>query len=116
VVETVTGDLLYPAKNHSPAVADMWQKIEDTIIHDYYPFMIAFLEEEARENFSDPLFWKAFRCADAIDGLLFCIEEREKGNTNKILESAYRVYCRNVKSFIVDFPFIKELLAPQLGY
>lgn len=81
ILETVTGDLLRPAKNHNDVTEKSWAKIEEQLVHFgcTYSHLIGYTDEYA-EKFMSPSALTLFKACDIYDLYLFCLEERMLGN------------------------------------
>ena len=79
VFESVTGDLLLPAKTHSKKVSLCWNEIESLIVNERYGYLRSWTDGEAAKRFSSQA-WRLFKACDLLELLLFCYEEIRLGN------------------------------------
>lgn len=85
VLETFTGDLPWTIKNASIQTQDAWAKIEETILkiqEKEAPILKQYMDEFLMKKLSRTHF-VLFKFADMFDLYLFCIRERQLGNTSQ---------------------------------
>lgn len=111
LLESISGDLLYPVKNLNQTTKDCWEQIEDEITISY-PLLIPYSDHNIVNGFSDPELHKVMKCADILDLYLFCKEEEAMGNQTKNLHRVIaecekllfgKYYYRSVDHFIKEY-------------
>ena len=96
LLETYTGDLPYPAKNHNQLTKDCWGAIEEAIIQDSAysdidgcPLLRRYTDEKIKETLSERQY-KLFKVVDLLDIWIFLKEDQALGNhtsaCNRIIE------------------------------
>lgn len=109
LVETLTGDLLYPAKNLNEETSKAWEYIEDSIVKEN-PEFIPYTDKKIRKGFSEKK-WMLFKAADLLDLWIFCKEEQVLGNNAKEIQEIinncerylYNMNIDSVNDFINEF-------------
>lgn len=109
IPETVTGDLLYPAKNHNSRVAHAWDTIEKTVIEEGHKELAPYLESEGRKVFSEHQ-WTLFKIADALEGFLFCKDEIQRGNISVEINSCHMTYEGILVKYLKECPSLTDYL------
>jgi len=90
--ETETGDLPYDVK-HFEDNEQYWDKIEETVLKKY-PHLSRYTDSSA--PLSNDEKW-LFRMADAIEGMMTCIEEQRMGNKTYVVEQCRMVYHSTIE-------------------
>lgn len=109
ILETETGDLLYPAKHASPYAERSWDIIEQEVLKKH-----AHLGWYTDEHFNDqPEKKKVWQAADMLDLYLFCKEEQQLGNNTHplrmVIDKAAGILLRS------NIQFVTDLLATLAG-
>ncbi len=104
IMESITGDLLRPAKNYNIIVKDLWDKIEKELS---YAFEIEeYIDETIEYTFPENVV-KLFKTCDILELLLFLNEEKELGNNTEAIDKIFHnciqyIYEKEFRS-IIDF-------------
>ena len=86
ILESITGDLLYPAKNYNVHTSKLWEEIELELTNDLeYNHLRIYTDYKAKENFSSEA-WELFKIVDWLELYLFCMEETRLGNHQAIIQ------------------------------
>lgn len=93
IVETVTGDLPYPVKNHSPEVRDKWEQIEQTFVAERIPELIGYTDTGLRAQLDEDKH-RIFKACDLLELMIFCTEEMERGNRTREMMEVWRTCMR----------------------
>ena len=110
IVETVTGDLLWPAKNQSEETSAMWDQIEQDVVFYQAPCLVDYLESNAVEFFSDKL-WDLFKCSDYLEGLYFLNEKLDAGYASKEIFAMIKNYRGALGPYAKKYSFIRSILS-----
>jgi 5'-deoxynucleotidase YfbR-like HD superfamily hydrolase len=78
ILEILTGDLLYPAKNTNSVTKEAWDIIEREV-EKTIPDLFGYAETTASVFFS-PSAWALFKDCDALELWICCNEEKRLGN------------------------------------
>lgn len=84
LLESITGDLLYPVKNLNGVTKESWEIIESEVIKKY-PILEPYSDYNLKNGFSNDELHKVMKSADVLDLWLFCKEEKAMGNVSKNL-------------------------------
>ncbi len=80
VVEVITGDVLLPVKVHSEETKRKWEEIETEVL-ETYPELAHLSDGFAELTFGTRAF-RLFKACDLLELFIFCVEERELGNSH----------------------------------
>ncbi len=78
LLESATGDLIYPAKNFNEKTKEAWDTLEKEIAQNNNVLQWYTDEQGADLMSSDR--WNVFKCADLYELFLFCTDEYQLGN------------------------------------
>lgn len=107
IMETETGDLLYPAKNLNPKVADAWDSIEAAIAETDETLIT---DVELSEKFTENEY-ALFKACDMLELWITCVEEARMGNNTlalrQIIATAQKILDRYaipcIHQFMMEF-------------
>lgn len=99
VLETISGDMPYPAKNLNEKTKYHWERIESEIA-DAHPEMRPYTDHRI-EQVMTPGQFDLFKACDLLELWIFIREEQEMGNLNDELNRV-RIKCENI---VTDFAF-----------
>ena len=98
LLETVTGDVLYPAKNFNPVVKDYWDRIEKELVEDKYHYLKWFTDNQARFRTTKEV-WNLFKAVDLLELYEFCKEEIKLGNNSSIIHNIINLCHTTIFNF-----------------
>ena len=107
LLESVTGDLLYPAKNYNETTKLHWTIIETQLTSklEEFDYLYRYTDKNARIGFSEKE-WTIFKACDLLELIEFCQEETELGNKSRMI-TKIRAQCVDI---VYDFG-IKSIIA-----
>lgn len=81
ILETVTGDLLYTAKNYNSKTAEKWEEIEKELTDEWseYHYLYMYTDNYAEKHMNREAF-KLFKDCDLFELYEFCWTEVDLGN------------------------------------
>lgn len=95
VLESVTGDMLHPAKQFNSDVKTLWDRIEKILINSAnFSFLAPFSDQ--LENFSSEEVFGLFKLADILELYIYMCEEMALGNISRDV----RIVINNVFGFL----------------
>lgn len=102
LIESVTGDILYPAKNYSENTKSLWTSLEVHLTekNGAYDYLNWYTDLQASYRMTRDK-WNLFKAMDLLELDLFCIEEIELGNKGVMI---LRIE-RNCFEILTDCPF-----------
>ncbi|MEJ2248060.1 MAG: HD domain-containing protein [Candidatus Lokiarchaeota archaeon] len=110
ILESITGDVLYPAKHFDNIVDTYWTNIENRIIDsDRYEYLSFY--NNVKTFFNEDT-WSLFKTCDILELFLFCKEEKTLGNSDKAM---LHVYANCEEHLLNNVPepllfFVKEFM------
>ena len=116
ILEVVTGDLLYPAKNLTPVIAAQWDYIEDAIAKTYKEGELKhYSEKSLLEHLGSSIFIELWKMADFIDGWMIVKDEIDMGNTDLEVLNVEKNYRKAIAETLSNAPLsINEKLSTYL--
>jgi len=78
LLETKTGDLLWPVKHLNDKTKKLWDAIEEEIVTEY-PHLRTYSDENIKEKLGEQKF-QLFKTADYLELYFYCLNEIELGN------------------------------------
>jgi len=91
LLETLTGDLLWPAKNLNAKTKKAWDTVEEEVAkHVDNAFMTSYTDNEGEEILGKTA-WKIFQACDMLDLYLFCVKETDLGNATRKMKKVLSV-------------------------
>ena len=100
VLETVTGDVLYPAKNYNDTTVNLWKRIETELLSGDYSYLSEYSDSYAEMWFGRDA-WDLFKACDLLELYLFCMDEIEIGSNE---ETIIRI-IKNCETILHDCKF-----------
>jgi len=81
LLESVTGDILYPAKNYDGYTEHLCKELELSLTtkEEGYHYLRWYVDYIAEQRF-DKAKWNLFKAIDLLELMLFCVEEMELGS------------------------------------
>lgn len=107
LLETVTGDVLYPAKNYNDTTKKYMEYLEIELVKGEYRYIEQYSDSYAKKWFGGEA-WVLFEAADLLELFYFCREEIDLGNTNSIINNIYQNCIAILRDSI--FESVRELL------
>lgn len=95
LLETETGDLLYPVK-HMKHNEVNWGAIENAVV-EAFPMLEGYADNN--ESLTNDEQW-LFRFSDLLEGLITCLEEIRMGNRNPSVATCRQVYINALEALI----------------
>jgi len=111
ILESVTGDLLLPAKSFNSKTKSYWESIEKELTNETYIYLSYYSDKTGKQIFT-PRAWELFKAVDLLELWLFCKEEQMLGNKHRVI----RVIIQNCKNIIFPFEFhsINNILGGEI--
>jgi 5'-deoxynucleotidase YfbR-like HD superfamily hydrolase len=109
VVETITADLPYMAKNHSSATKEAWAAIEDELV-GYHSNLSRFTDEGLKETLPVTEY-QLFKMVDILELWIFCKEEVALGNVSEAIFKVLRKCEEIIYGSNPRFPSIEDFVA-----
>lgn len=106
VIESITGDMLRPAKNHNETVSGLWDEIEEELTENGYEHLELYRDGLLEEWMSEEgvNLWKV---CDLLELWLFCTEEYELGNRSfsvcNIIKNAENLILKTKNNIVISF-------------
>jgi len=105
ILESVTGDILRPAKSYTPNTESHWKEIEKEIVNgNDYTHLKEFEEETVKIKSFSPISWELFMYCDVLELWLFCEEEDRLGNRTKQLQTVRQNCLMYIRDEMENFP------------
>ena len=108
IIETMTGDLLYPAKNRNEKTQMAWEVIEDAVVFERPEFK-KYSDKSIKNNLSKEK-WDVFKACDLLELALFCKEEIILGNSSDGLKEVYNNCQRLLKELTNNLSSVKKFI------
>jgi len=108
LMETMTGDLLYPVKNASPESAEAWNVVEREVARIYG--LEAFTDDKL-EKALGPEAYDLFKACDMLELYFTVREEIASGNTNEGIQEIEQNAVDALMKHRDRFPAIRRLMA-----
>lgn len=109
VLETVTGDVLFPAKNYNDETKSLWRQIENELVRgSTYSFLGDYTDDRIEEILTKPLI-RIFKIADIMELYLFCEEERHSGNEDKHINQTIK-NCVEILDRERNIEYVRDFL------
>lgn len=96
IPETVTGDLLWPAKQ---ALGERWDEVEESAVRAHSKELLPYVESIGK-NLFDEEEWILFKLCDYMEGWHQCQEEMNMGNTAERVLDAANNYHKAIKKAV----------------
>jgi len=103
ILETITGDLLLPAKSFNENTKRSWKEIEKELVEKKYNYLYWSTDSNAERYFSTESF-NLFKACDLFELYLFCLSETDLGNNSDGVWTVIRNCERLLPQF--DVPYI----------
>lgn len=103
IVETLTGDLIYPVKNFSDKTKEAWAIIEEELTAG--KGIGRYTDENIKKalNYSQ---FKLFKCCDYLELLIYCASEIILGNNSSEIIETKNKCITLIKEYGKEFPNI----------
>lgn len=95
ILETETGDLIYPVKNLNRLTRDCWNAIEESVLAEN-PQLRPY-SDESLSNILSPEKLHIFKCCDLLELWVFCREEEVYGNGSIEIKNVLKT-CQEILS------------------